>query len=118
MGAPTRQRNTGTIILSILTVLLLLALAGMSILYLGERNTSGDQKAELADQQTQIESLETDLKASRDATAKANKDLDNTEACMKAVQDFFRALNANDETAGGKAAVIIDQNCEGVDIEF
>jgi septal ring factor EnvC (AmiA/AmiB activator) len=112
------RRNTATIVLAVLTVLLLLALAGVTVLYLGERNTADDQKAQLTDRQARIESLEADLKASKDEAAKTKKELDSTQACMKAVQDFFKALNANDEAGGGKAAVIIDQNCEGVDIEF
>jgi septal ring factor EnvC (AmiA/AmiB activator) len=112
------RRNTATIVLAALTVLLLFALAGLTVLYLNERTTSDDRKAQLADRQTRIESLEADLKASKDETAKTKKELDSTQACMKAVQDFFKALNANDEAAGGKAALAVDQNCEGVDIEF
>jgi len=103
------------VVLTVLTVLLLLALAGMTALYLSEKNSS-DKK--IADQKAQIENLESDLKAKNDEVAEANKELEDTQACMKAVQEFFKALNTENEIAAGKAALTIDRDCEGVDIKF
>ena len=37
-------------------------------------------------------------------------------ACQKAVQDFFNALNRNDDTAGGLAVLAIQRSCEGVKV--
>lgn len=112
---PAKRRSTATAVLAVLTVLLLLALAGMVALYLSEKDDSDKQ---IADQKAQIENLESDLKAKNDEAAEADKELESTEACIKAVQEFFKALNANDEVATGRAALTIDRDCEGVDIKF
>jgi len=128
-GAPVAKRSRATAVLAALAVLLLLALVGMTALFVANR-ISSDEKID--DQKSQIETLQRDLKAKSDELTKTNGDLDSAKdeaaaakkqadsaaVCIKAVQDFFKALNANDETAGGRAALVIDRDCEGVDIPF
>jgi septal ring factor EnvC (AmiA/AmiB activator) len=127
VGAPVAKRSRATAILATLMVLLFLALAGMTAVFLVNRNSS-DKK--IADQKSQIGTLQRDLKAKSDELTKTNQDLntaksdaaaakkqaDSADACIKAVQDFFKAAKANDEAAGGRALLAINRDCEGVEI--
>jgi len=108
-------------------VLLLLALLG-TIALLVVNKTNSDEK--IADQKSQIQELKRDLKAKSDEltntkddldsaeskAAAAKKDADSAAKCIKDVQDFFKALNANDETGGGRAVLAMDRDCEGADL--
>jgi hypothetical protein len=117
---PIAKRSKAVPILATLTVLLLLALAGMTALFLVNKN---DADKKVATQQSQIETLQRDAKAKSDELTKVNQDLttakgkaDSSAACIKAVQDFFRAVKANNEAAGTRATIAVDRDCEGVDL--
>jgi len=126
-GAPVAKRGKATLILAALTVLLFLALAAMTGLFLVNNNSSDKT---IASQKSQIEKLQRETKAKTDELAKANQDLataksqadaaqkkaERAAACNKAVQDFFNAARSNNEAAGGRAALAINRDCEGVNI--
>jgi hypothetical protein len=114
-GVPAARRSRAVPILATLMVLFLLAALAMTGLFVVNKSSS-DKK--IADQKSQIQTINDDLAKANQERDAAKKKADSTDACIKAVQDFFKALNADDEVAGGKAALVIDRDCEGVDITF
>jgi hypothetical protein len=126
-GAPVAKRGKATPILAALTVLLFLALAAMTGLFLINNNSSDET---IASQKSQIGTLQREAKAQDDELGKAKQDLataksqaeaaqkkaQSAAACSKAVQEFFNAVKVDNEAAGTRAALTIERDCEGVNV--
>lgn len=111
--APAKpKRSAATAVLAVLTVLSLLAAAGLGVLFMNARDDANQQ---LAARDTQIEKLEDDLKAKTSELDRVNGDLDSANTCLKAVKDFFDALGRDDDAGAEKAILAIDKQCEDVD---
>jgi uncharacterized protein HemX len=111
---PPRKR-TGTIVLSIATVLLALAAAGMTTLYFVEhaQRTNADKKvAELTVEQTRAKELETqlanvksdmqrlgqELEGAKGKTADVTKEKEALAACLRALDDYGRSQTSANRT--------------------
>jgi septal ring factor EnvC (AmiA/AmiB activator) len=129
--APARvtTRGPATLLLVVLTVVFFVAAAGVTTLFLLDKNRTDKT---IARQKTEIARLQQDIRAKADELAKTTADLNTAKskadtlqarvekqaACNKAVQDFFNALNKNDDAAGQRAVLALVSNCEGVKIDF
>jgi septal ring factor EnvC (AmiA/AmiB activator) len=128
---PARVGRGGAVtrLLVVLTVVFFLAAAGVTTLFLLDKKSSDRT---IARQKAEIAQLQQDARAKADELAKTTADLntakgkaetlqtqvDKHAACNKAVQDFFTALNKNDDAAGERAVLALVTNCEGVKVDF
>ena len=129
--APAGQRARWLPILAVLAGVLLVATVSMTVAFFVQESHSDKT---IADQKSQIQQRDNDLKAKNDELdgAKqqldaANRDLssakdeadsernraDGAMSCAKAAQDFLAAVSANDNTAGSEAARRMVQYCKG-----
>jgi uncharacterized protein HemX len=107
--APAPKWSVATAILAILVVFLLVGLAGVTALYVSDKNRSDEQ---IADQRAQIEKLERDLRGKNNEVNRVYADLDDADACIEAVRRLFTAIDDVDVIEIGKSGKAIDQKCK------
>lgn len=109
-----------------LAVLLFVATAGMTTLFVVDKNNSDDtisrQKTEIADLKRDVQESEHELATTKQNLSAAKgqaetlqRQTESQSPCIKAVQEFFAAAETENERALERALTTMWDKCEGLD---
>jgi hypothetical protein len=93
-AAPPQRGRASLVILSVLSTVLLLAIGVLTVLYINDRQTIGQQRTLIDQNATDLKAKAVELDNTKKDLDSTKKDLDSEKACADTIRDFFKQIQS------------------------